>query len=222
MTIQTSCSRYTDELQAFHWELHQLIYVDKVSFDSRDMLWNYGYGVKGKKSNLPWGIQQTPTRILLMCFGQTRLLESYRTEGTFTRQKFIECIRKFAIQSGKVETYPGHHSIWIMDGARIHCDKNVILYLRSLGILLIFLPAYCPMFNPIEAIFGICKKYLMRNYVENSRKPLSITITESFMKFQNFSCTNLLHKCGFISGENFDPNIGLDQPLGTFGFENEK
>lgn len=146
------------------------------------------------------------------------MLQSYRTEGTFTRQKFFDCIQKFAIQSGKVETYPGRHSIWIMDGARIHCDKNIIMYLRSLGILPIFLPAYCPMFNPIEVIFGICKRDLKRRYVENSKKPLSITITETLVKFKNYCCTELFHKCGYVTGGNFDPNIGLEQPLNELGF----
>ncbi|XP_053683690.1 uncharacterized protein LOC128733873 [Sabethes cyaneus] len=214
--------RYTDELEAFKWELHQLVFIDEVSFDSRDMLRNYGYGVKGKKVIFRGEFNRRPRESYLCFLGQGGLLESYRTEGTFTRQKFFDCVRKFAIQSSKVEFYPGKNSVWIMDGARIHCDKNIVLYLRSLGILPIFLPAYCPMFNPIEVIFGICKKHLKRNYVENSKKSLSITITETLVKFRNYSCTKLFNKCGYISGNNFDPNTGLAQPLFAFGFEEKK
>lgn len=183
------------------------------------MLRNYGYGVKGQKIIYRGEFNRRPRESYLCFLGQTGVLESYRTEGTFTRKKFFECIRKFAIQSGMAETYPGRHSIWVMDGARIHCDRNIILYLRSLGILPIFLPAYCPMFNPIEVIFGICKKYLKRHYTENSKKPLSVTITETFVKFRNYSCTKLFHKCGYVHGGHFDPNIGLDQSLNDFGFE---
>lgn len=196
-----------------------MVFIDEVSFDSRDMLRNHGYGVKGKKIIYRGEFNRRPRESYLCFLGQTGMLESYRTEGTFTRQKFFECIRKFALRSGKAETYPGRHSIWIMDGARIHCDKNIIMYLRSLGILPIFLPAYCPMFNPIEVIFGICKKYLKRHYVENSKIPLAYIITETFVKFGNYSCTALFHKCGYVAGSNFDPNIGLDQPFKDFGFE---
>lgn len=210
--------KYADELESIEWQFHQLVFLDEVSFDSRDMLRNHGYGIKGQKVLYRGEFNRKPRESYLCFLGQSGMLESFRTEGTFTRKKFFECIVKFATANKKVETYPGHNSVWIMDGARIHCDKNIILYLRSLGILPVFLPAYCPMFNPIEVIFGLCKKDMKRNYTENSKKPLSITINETFTRFRNYSCTHLFHKCGYISGGNFDPNIGLSQPLHDFGF----
>jgi transposase len=76
---------------------------------------------------------------------------------------------------GKVEEYPGKHSIWVLDGARIHCDSEIIYFLRSLGfpifpIFPIFLPPYCPFLNPIEIIFGLIKKHLKKNYIQNSKR----------------------------------------------------
>lgn len=152
-----------------------------------------------------------------LCFlGQHGMLDSFRTDGTFTRIKFFQCIRTFATKSGKVQVYPGFHSVWILDGARIHCDKNIILYLRSIGILPIFLPSYCPMLNPIESIFGLVKKYLKRHYKENDKKPLSITITEAFTRFSNYDCTRLFNNCGYLNGGNFDPEVGLGQSIDSF------
>lgn len=106
-----------------------------------------------------------------------------------------------------------------MDGARIHCDKHIIMYLRSLGILPVFLPAYCPMFNPIEVVFGLAKRDLQRYYIENSKKPLSITVTESLTRFARFDCTNLFKKCGYLYGGTFDPTVALKQPLSEYGFD---
>jgi hypothetical protein len=94
------------------------------------------------------------------------MLETFFTEGTFDRYKFINCSRKL-VQSGKIYPYPGRHSVWIMDGASIHCDPNIVCYLLSLGIRVIYLPAYCPFFNPIEFVFGVIKSHLQRNYIEN-------------------------------------------------------
>lgn len=143
------------------------------------------------------------------------MLESYRTEGTFTRKKIFECIRKF-VHSGKVAMYPGRHSVWIMDGARIHCDKHIILYLRSVGILPVFLPAYCPMFNPIEVVFGLGKQDLKKHYVENSNTPLSITVTESLTRFARYNCTNLFKKCDYYKDDRY---VAPEQPLDEFGFD---
>lgn len=58
----------------------------------------------------------------------------------------------------EIKQYPGKHSIFIMDGAKIHCDKNLVYWLLSLGVIIIFLPAYCPFFNPIEVMFSMLKK----------------------------------------------------------------
>ncbi len=93
-------------------------------------------------------------RVSVLCFlGVDGIQECYQTEGTFDRAKFIEYCRQFVL-SGKVESYPGRNSIWILDGARIHCHEDIIAYLRMMGIRPIFLPPYCPFFNPIEYLFG--------------------------------------------------------------------
>ena len=39
-----------------------------------------------------------------------------------------------------------------------------IVYLRSVGVKVIFLPPYCPFFNPIEYLFGYLKNYCKLNY----------------------------------------------------------
>lgn len=41
--------KYVDELEAIPWQLHQLVFIDEVSFDSREMLRSHGYGIKGER-----------------------------------------------------------------------------------------------------------------------------------------------------------------------------
>jgi hypothetical protein len=107
-------------------------------------------------------------RVSLLCFVDCNgLVETFSTDGTFDRSLFVQCCREFVL-SKLVQQYPGRRSVWILDGARIHCHPNFIYYLRSLGIIPIFLPAYCPFFNPIEYFFGFVKKKLRRTYVESS------------------------------------------------------
>lgn len=46
---KSNIQKFADEMDSFQWHFHQLVFLDEVSYDSRDMLRNKGYGVKGKK-----------------------------------------------------------------------------------------------------------------------------------------------------------------------------
>ncbi|XP_062704702.1 uncharacterized protein LOC134287015 [Aedes albopictus] len=213
-------SKYCEEL-SFQWDLPNLVFLDEAAFDSRDMLRNRGYGFVGKKLIFRGEFRRRP-RVSTLCFpGQGGLLDSFMTKGTFTRKKFFECCRTFALSSGSVETYPGFNSVWVMDGARIHCDKHITMYLRSLGIVPVFLPAYCPFYNPIEIMFGVIKRYLRRHYEENSSKDLKAVVGEALLSFKHFNCTKIMRKCGYSEGGKFDPKVGLTQPLDNFDFCSE-
>lgn len=181
------------------------------------MLRNRGYAKVGEKLIFR-GEFSRKARVSLLCFlGQTGILETFHTEGTFTRARFFDCCRKFA-NSGLVFRHPGENSVWILDGARIHCDRHIIEYLRSLGIYVVFLPPYTPFFNPIEFIFGYCKKKLQRNYVENSPQILT-TISATLNSFCDFDCTKVFRKCGYLPGGKFNPAIGLNQSIKSLGFD---
>ncbi|ORY45856.1 hypothetical protein BCR33DRAFT_678677, partial [Rhizoclosmatium globosum] len=159
---ETDIMRFMREINSLDWTLYNLVFLDEVSFDNRGMICRRGYAVKGTKLMLRGEYQRLP-RVSLLCFiGCNGILESFSTEGTFNRAKFSTCCKKFALNSGKVGRYPGLHSVWILDGASIHRSPHLIMHLRMLGVIPIFLPAYCPFFNPIEMVFGMIKKRLRR------------------------------------------------------------
>lgn len=99
-----------------------------------------------------------------------------------------------------------------MDGAKIHCDPNIVYYLRSLGIVPLFLPAYCPFFNPIEVFFGLVKHKMRKSYLENSKKDLVLFISEVMNTFMKFDFQPIFKHCGY-SFRGFNPGIALDQDL---------
>lgn len=103
-----------------------------------------------------------------------------------------------------------------MDGARIHCDANIIRYLRSIGIIPIFLPAYCPFFNPIEVIFGKVKQYLKRIHREGD--PVRLDVCEAVNHFRLYSCYKLFQHCGYFPGGTFLPEKALEQNQKEFHF----
>lgn len=211
--------RFCNELQQIKWDYHNLVFLDEVSFDNRSMLRSRGYGVRGQRLICRGEYVRKP-RMSLLCFiGVDGVKEVYSTEGTFNRAKFFDCCRKFCTDSKDVYRYPGYHSIWIMDGARIHCDAMIISFLRSLGIYTIFLPAYCPFFNPIEVVFGNVKRALKKEHSEKSKLDYKLCIAETFQSYSNRNMQNLFRKCGYIRGGRFDPSLGLEKDLIWLGFE---
>lgn len=208
--------RYYQELASIDWLLHQVVFLDEVSFDNQDMLRRKGYGTKGQ-SLLYRGEFCRKARISLLCFlGIDGIVDCYSTEGTFDRFKFFQFCQKFALDHCK--KYPGRNSVWILDGAKIHTDKAIVMYLRSLGIIPIFLPAYAPFYNPIEIIFGLIKRFLREIYNENSKESVEYCVALAMKHFSRMNCKDLYKKCGYVGDGFFDPSIGLAQKLEDFGF----
>ncbi|XP_062560009.1 uncharacterized protein LOC134224614 [Armigeres subalbatus] len=201
--------RFVKEMLSIPWDTFSLVFLDEVSFDNKDMLRKKGYGVIGQKLIYRGEFVRKP-RVSFLCFlGVNGMLDSFYTDGTFNRQKFFNCCRNFALNNPNVHQYPGFHSIWILDGARIHCDANIVRYFRSIGIMPIFLPPYCPFFNPIEIVFGLVKAYLKRNYCQD-RSVLKEVCT-SMSAFKVFDCKKIFENCGYLPGGVFLPEKGLAQ-----------
>lgn len=201
--------RFTREMLAVPWELFNIVFLDEVSFNNKDMLRRKGYGVVGKKLIFRGEFCRKP-RVSFLCFlGMNGILDSFFTEGTFNRKKFFSCCKDFALNNPSVQRYPGFNSVWIMDGARIHCDANIIRFLRSIGIIPIFLPAYCPFFNPIEIVFGRIKEDMKRHHIQH-KLPLT-EVCESLNRFKSFPCTKIFNHCGYFAGGTFSPEKGLSQ-----------
>lgn len=207
---------FTREMSSVTWELHQLMFIDEVSIDNRGLLRSRGYGFVGEKI-VYRGEFTRKARVSLLCsLGQTGLVESYNTEGTFDREKFFNFMKKLA-DSDKIEAYPGRNSVWILDGARIHLNADLVDYFRSRKLVIIFLPAYTPFFNPIELVFGYIKKTLKREHVENVKSFLPEVVTV-LQEYSQRDCTDMFRKCGYNAGGHFDPAPGLAQDLDELGF----
>lgn len=211
--------RFCDEMTVIDWSWETLVFLDEVSFNGSDMLRKNGYGKRGQ-SLVYRGEFKRSARTSLLCFvGVDGLLESYETDGTFNRKIFAEFCRKFALENENVKMYPGMCSVWVMDGAKIHCSDKLIYYLRSLGIVVIFLPAYCPMMNPIEIVFGLIKGRLRKNYVENSKVDKNILLCEIVNQFTNMYMGPLFQHCGYFASGTFDPSSVFKLDLKKHGLQ---
>lgn len=199
---------FTEEINSIDWFWSSLCFLDEISVDKRGVWRKKGWSLKGKRLIRTTEFQRG-TRNSLLCFlGQQGIQEAFDTDGTFTRKIFFDCCRRF-VRSGKVQRYPGRHSIWILDNARIHCHPGIADYLRSVGIVPVFLPPYSPFYNPIEIIFGILKSRLRKIHQENGN--LSQEIALVLNDLATFDSTELFKKCGYRANGNFDPTINYQE-----------
>ena len=83
---------------------------------------------------------------------------SYQWALYTNSDKFIDYIRGSLIPT--MQPFPDKHSIFIWDNCSIHHVAEVKNLIEDAGILLIFLPPYCPDYNPIEELFSYLKYYL--------------------------------------------------------------
>lgn len=205
------------ELNSIEWHYTNLVFLDEISVDNHGLIRSKGYGVVGKKLIFRGEFNRKP-RMSLLCFlGQQGILETYQTEGTFSRQKFFDCCKNFAL-GGICHTYPGKHSVWILDGAKIHCHPAIVRYLRSIGIIPIFLPPYTPFFNPIEIVFGIVKKHLKKKFAKTT-KNMEFEVNAEFKRMSHFNCTSIFKSCGYVASGRFDPGVAQMQDPTQFGFD---
>ncbi|XP_037045777.1 uncharacterized protein LOC119081138 [Bradysia coprophila] len=209
--------KFMAELCAIDWDYSNLVFLDEVSIDNQGLLRTKGYGIIGERLLYRGEFVRKPRMSMLAFVGQNGILETYTTEGTFNRLKFFAYCKDFAL-SGGCAKYPGRNSVWILDGAKIHCHPSIIRYIRSLGIIPIFLPAYCPFFNPIEYVFGIVKKHLKRRSA-GKKIDMEILVNDEFTRMRDFSCTKLFKKCGYVMSGKFDPAVAYQQSVKDLGFK---
>lgn len=210
-------AKFMAELDSIDWDYSNLTFLDEVSMDNKGLIRTKGYGIVGERLVYRGDFTRKARISMLAFLGQNGILETYVTQGTFNRLKFFEYCKHFAL-SGNCEKYPGRNSVWILDGAKIHCHPSIVRYFRSLGILPIFLPAYCPFFNPIEYVFGIVKSHIKR---KSAGKKINVEtmVNEEFTRMREFPCTKLFKQCGYVMSGKFDPATADQKTRKGLGFK---
>ena len=94
------------------------------------------YSIKGTKVIVRGEIVRKP-RVSLICFiNADGFMESFMPEGTFNRLIFFGLFER--VKSGNIQQYPGKYSIWILDGAKMHCHESIV-YSRLCGVIPVFI-----------------------------------------------------------------------------------
>eukprot|EP00732_Lithocolla_globosa_P005012 Lithocolla_globosa_v1_NODE_4894_length_1344_cov_6.214119.p1 type:complete len:355 gc:universal NODE_4894_length_1344_cov_6.214119:194-1258(+) len=204
-------ARFCHELHSLPFALlpDHLLFIDEISTDNRSMLRKRGWFLSGTRPVFHSPFRRGPRISLLTFLGVGGVVEDFETEGTFDRLLFFEfCKTLLFSPEMKVQGYCGKHSVWIMDGASIHLDKWMVEYFFSVGIIVIFLPAYCPFYNPIEILFSYVKKECKKLYRKEGTERL--ILNRVMAAFASFDALPIFEHCGYLASGRFDPNINYD------------
>lgn len=85
--------KFMAELDSFDWDYSNLVFLDEVSIDNQGLLRTKGYGIVGEKLIYRGEFSRKPRMSMLAFLGQNGILDTYVTEGTFNRLKFLTIAR---------------------------------------------------------------------------------------------------------------------------------
>eukprot|EP00733_Pompholyxophrys_punicea_P000651 Pompholyxophrys_punicea_v1_NODE_215_length_2724_cov_21.246534.p3 type:complete len:107 gc:universal NODE_215_length_2724_cov_21.246534:2347-2667(+) len=97
-----------------------------------------------------------------------------------------------------------------MDGAAIHLHPAMTQYFFERGIVIVFLPAYSPMYNPIEILFGLVKRRCRELYHEKGTEERILMQVLSEFRSGCFDASNLFRRCGYKFSGGFDFRVNED------------
>ena len=76
-----------------------------------------------------------------------------------------QCFANDRFQLPRMNRYPAINLVLVCNNARIHRSPRVQQLCDEAGVLLMYLPPYCPELNPIELCFAAMKTHLRRTQV---------------------------------------------------------
>lgn len=196
-------SAYTKEFNYLTPMLEQLVFLDEVSVDNRSMMKKKGYFHSSMAPILTENFKRS-SRISVLAFCTVDgVLDIFQEDGTFSRRSFFSCLEKL-VDRGALGVWPAPRSILVMDGASIHMDPNIVLWARACGLHVLYLPAYCPYYNPIEYLFGYIKTYCKTTYCDQWVGKEHLLLYQAFATFARHDMRPTFRKCGYRPG-HFDP-----------------
>ncbi|KAI7960196.1 hypothetical protein MJO29_005264 [Puccinia striiformis f. sp. tritici] len=172
------------------------VFTDECTICDRDLLRSLARSPKGQPS-ARFIVRQNAERIsLLPAIGIDGVMALALTENTFTGKKFQDYLEWDLIP--RMNPYPGPNSILVCDNAKIHKGSRISEICAEAGILLMYLPPYCPELNPIELCFSAFKYRLRRSQILTDTTEPIWDIRETFDEVVTSQlCYSYYSHCGY-------------------------
>ena len=187
---------YYKSLSCFYSFPKQLVFVDETSKDGRSSMRQYAWSLRGAQALVNVAFRRGKRVSILAALSTNGFLAWGLTSGTFDRCLFHDNIVTKILP--KMNRFPLPFSILVLDNARIHCYKELLEAAAAVGVLVIFLPPYCPHLNPIEFAFGLFKKWIQKHMnLAFSQNPSGVAALALKRCTKNVDLVKLYKHCGY-------------------------
>ncbi|PNH02507.1 hypothetical protein TSOC_011507 [Tetrabaena socialis] len=132
------------------------------------------------------------TTIAVMCSTGVvalRIVEGAATREIFTSFFYDEVVR-WAWQVPKLQVYSEQRSVVVFDNCAIHSKDDLEGACEVNGLQCLFLPPYSPIYNPIEKLFEVIKRWIQNNRGLVCRMPPADAIHAAFASVTPTACAN--------------------------------
>lgn len=157
-------------IQEIQQRNQSIISIDESSFKI-NMSQNYGWSVKGTKTNFIIDNTKSETYSVLCAIDKNKVIGKIIVKGSINSDIFISFLKKFIPKNKKCTL--------LLDNARIHKSKIFQQYIKTTKINLLYNIPYNPESNPIEHVFNKVK-YVVRKEPTNTVQLLKIAIDKGF------------------------------------------
>ncbi|KAG3108027.1 hypothetical protein PI124_g8111 [Phytophthora idaei] len=176
-----------------YWYIYpeQLLFVDETSKNGLDCARRYLWAKRGERAivRTPFARGERVSTLAACGFAYN----SWHIYKAGFHRAFVETVLP------RLNAWPLPRSIVVMENACIQMYPELEDAVHSGGAVLLFLPPYCPQFNPIEVRFGQLKRWLSRHanlaFPLYPEKVLNVAMIEC-MKREEIGINPFRH-CGY-------------------------
>ena len=156
-------AQYQIDMQVYSGHPELLVFIDETGADNRDCMRRFGYSLCGKPARAQKLLWRGNRVSAIVAMSQTGVLDCHVTTGTVDADVFDHFVRDSL--STVVQAFDGvnPNSVIVLDNASIHHVDKVVQSLKNTGVMVHFLPPYCPDLNPVEEAFSKVKSILKSN-----------------------------------------------------------
>ena len=190
-------AKYMAEIEGFEPEM--LVFIDETGCDKRNLVRQYGYGIRGLTPVTHKFIVHGKRISAIGVMTTEGIEDAYLVEGNVNSETFVQFIQRSLLNI--IQPFDGSNpkSVVILDNASIHHVDKVVDLICASGALVRFLPPYSPDLNPIEEVFSKVKSYIKDNdIIYTATKEPRLIVASAFSYVTSQDCQNYIKHAGYI------------------------
>lgn len=179
-----------NEVKKFRKLIKTIKLADIVCLDEsgikEDMCENYGWSKKGQKI-VQYNKSHPKKYSLIMAISKEKIISSNVYDKNVNGEMFYDYMKNDLLPILK-------NKYILMDNIPFHKSKKIRELVESTTNKLLYIPPYCPDFNPIENVFHVLKQKIRKNVKKINSESITSTINNIDINFRKIYKNSLRKK----------------------------